>query len=130
MKKTTRFLALCLTFLLSIAISKSAFAQGKTSTEANEISNEALKEYLGQYDPGNGQGFSITVSLDGEDRLMAQPTNKSQPLTLLRAKGKDQFSLVNTGGLEISFTRDENDKVISLTFSSSGQTFTAKRKED
>lgn len=114
--------------LFTLFLQQASFAQGKTSTSQFEIKNEDLKAYVGQYDPESGF-FSITVSLDGEDRLMAQPTDKSQPLTLMEALAKDKFELPAAGGIQFTFTRDENDKIISLTFSQNGQSFTAKRKE-
>ncbi|GAB5523733.1 MAG: hypothetical protein Roseis2KO_16050 [Roseivirga sp.] len=103
-------------------------AQAKTSSDAHEIANKELKEYTANYKADAGQGFDITISLDGDDRLMAQPTNKSQPNTLLKATAKDKFDLANTGGLKITFNR-EDDKIVSLTFSQGGQSFTAKRED-
>lgn len=125
--KTTRFSTL-LIMLFTLFIGQQAMAQRTTSSDTHEISNKELKEYLGNYKAEAGPGFDITISLDGDDRLMAQPTNKSQPNTLLRATAKDKFDLVNTGGLVISFNR-ENDKVVSLTFSQGGQSFKAKKEE-
>lgn len=128
--KTTLRLGGMLIFVIFLASGQNLLAQGKTSTDTHSISNEALREYVGQYDPEGDQFFSITVSLDGEDRLMAQPTDKSQPLTLLGAQAKDKFDLVGTGGLQITFNRDDDDKIVSLTFSQGGQSFTAKRKDE
>ncbi len=127
MKTKTRFSTL-LVMLFSLFIGQQAMAQGKTSSDAHKVTNEELKAYLGNYKAEAGPGFDITISLDGDDRLMAQPTNKSQPNTLLRATAKDKFDLVNTGGLVISFNR-EDDKVVSLTFSQGGQSFSAKKEE-
>ncbi|MCE7993275.1 MAG: hypothetical protein HEP71_14915 [Roseivirga sp.] len=128
MKTTTRLSAL-LMLLCTFFIGQQAMAQGKTSSSDHEISNKELKEYAGNYKAEASPGFDITISLDGDDRLMAQPSDKSQPITLLRANAKDKFTLVNTGGLKISFNR-EDDKIISLTFSQGGQSFTAKREEE
>ena len=132
MKNLSRSLFTAMIMLSLLGISQQAWAQSKTSTEAHSLKNEELKEYLGKYDPDGteGRAFSITISLDGEDRLMAQPTNKSQPNTLLAAEAKDKFNLVGTGGLQISFTRDENDKIVSLRFSQGSQGFTAKKAEE
>lgn len=128
MKTTTR-LGTLLVLLCTFFIGQQAMAQGKTSSEAHPVTNKELKEYTGSYVAEASHGFNITISLDGEDRLMAQPTDKSQPITLLKANDKDKFSLVNTGGLKISFNR-EDDKVVSLTFSQGGQSFTAKKEEE
>ena len=106
-----------------------AFAQSKTSTDAYEISNEDLKEYVGQYDPEGGQFFSITISIQGEEKLMAQPTDKRQPLTLLAATAKDKFNLVGPP-INITFNRDDAGKIISLTFAQGGNSFKAIRKEE
>lgn len=115
--------------LCTFFIGQQAMAQGKTSSEAHPVTNKELKEYTGNYVAEAAPGFNITISLDGDDRLMAQPTDKSQPNTLLKANDKDKFTLVNTGGLKISFNR-EDDKVVSLTFSQGGQSFTAKKEEE
>lgn len=109
--------------------STTTLAQNKTSSTAHEISNEDLKEYVGQYDPEGGQFFSVTVSLDGDDRLMAQPTDKRQPLTLLSATAKDKFDLVGPP-IQIAFQRDDKGKIISLTLSQGSNSFTALRQED
>lgn len=106
-----------------------SLAQSKTSTDAYEISNEDLKEYVGQYDPDGGQFFSITVSLQGEEKLMAQPTDKRQPLTLLAATAKDKFNLVGPP-IDLTFNRNDDGKIVSVTFSQGGNSFTAKRKEE
>lgn len=124
--KTISRLGLILTLLCTCLLSQQALAQSKTSSDAYTISNEALKEYLGEYNIDGGQGFNITITLDGDDKLMAQPSNKSQPNTLLRATAADKFDLVNTGGLKIAFNR-EDDKIVSLTFSQGMQGFTAKK---
>ena len=42
--------------------------------------SEALKEFVGQYNKEGNTGFDITVSIK-DDKLHAQPTDKSQPLT-------------------------------------------------
>lgn len=127
MKTTTRLSILLL--LCTLFIGQQAMAQGKTSSDAHELPNKELKTYLGDYKAEGGAGFDITISLDGDDRLMAQPSNKSQPNTLLKATAKDKFDLVNTGGLKITFNR-EDDKIVSLTFSQGGQSFTAKKEEN
>lgn len=123
MKTTTRLSAL-LIMLCTLFIGQQAMAQGTTSSDAHTLTNEQLKEFVGQFDPPAGQFFSITVSLDGDDKLMAQPTDKSQPNTLMVAKAEDKFELLNTGGITFTFTR-ENDKIVSLTFAQGGQSFTA-----
>jgi hypothetical protein len=125
MKTISRF-GLMLTLLCTCLISQRTLAQDKTSSDAHTVSNEALKEYVGEYNIDGGQGFNITITLDGDDKLMAQPSNKSQPNTLLKATAADKFDLVNTGGLKIAFNR-EDDKIVSLTFSQGTQAFTAKR---
>lgn len=127
MIKTIKTLAGFLTVIFFMS-GHQAFAQQKTSNSENPIESKELKQYTGKYDP-EGNFFSITISLDGEDRLMAQPTDKSQPLTLMSFKGKDKFELVGTNGLQISFNRDDKQKIISLTFSEGGRSFTAKRTE-
>ena len=104
-------------------------AQSKTSTDAYEISNEDLKEYVGQYDPEGGQFFSITISIQGEEKLMAQPTDKRQPLTLMAATAKDKFDLVGPP-IDLTFNRNDDGKIVSVTFAQGGNSFTAKRKED
>ncbi len=128
MKTTTR-LSTLLIMLCTLFIGQQAMAQEKTSSDAHEIANKELKAYLGDYKKEAGPGFDITISLDGDDRLMAQPSNKSQPNTLLKATAKDKFDLMNTGGLKITFNR-EDDKIVSLTFSQGGQSFTAKKEEN
>lgn len=110
--------------LCTVFIGQHAMAQATTSSDAHTLTNEQLKEFVGQFDPPTGQFFSITVSLDGEDKLKAQPTDKSQPNTLLVAKAKDKFELLNTGGITFTFTR-EDDKIVSLTFAQGGQSFIA-----
>lgn len=127
MKTTTRVSTL-LIMLCTLFMGQQAIAQAKTSSDVHEVSNKELKTYLGDYKAEGGAGFDITISLDGDDRLMAQPSNKSQPNTLLKATAKDKFDLVNTGGLKITFNREE-DKIVSLTFSQGGQSFTAKRED-
>ena len=126
----TTLLSRSILFLALITFfSTNVMAQGKTSSDAHEISNKDLKTYVGQYNPENGQFFNITVSMDGEDRLMAQPTDKSEPLTLLRATAKDKFDLVGTP-ITMSFERDDKDKIISLTLMQGGRSFTAKRVDE
>ena len=117
--------------LLFSAISNFLAAQGSTSTSAYKISKESLKEYVGQYnfDQKAEMGFDVTVSLDGNTRLMAQHTDKSQPLTLLAALEKDSFELVGTNGLRIAFTRNEKGKIVSLKLYRGDQSFTALRKD-
>lgn len=117
--------------LLSL-FSFSAFAQETTSNKSFEIANKDLKAYVGEYiyDNKAEQGFDITVSLDGEHKLMGQPTNKSQPLSMLSAQAKDKFELTNTGGLIMTFQKDKSDKIISLTITSDGHSFVCIRKEE
>ena len=129
MNNTTLLSRSILCLALFAFFSANVMAQGKTSSDAHEISNEDLKTYVGQYNPENGQFFNITVSMDGEDRLMAQPTDKSEPLTLLRATAKDKFDLVGTP-IRMSFQRDDKDKIISLTLMQGGNSFTAKRVDE
>ena len=125
-----KFLSRALLSLALIAFFSTATqAQSKTSSSAHEISNDDLKEYVGQYDPEGGQFFSVTVSLDGDDRLMAQPTDKSEPLTLLSATEKDKFDLVGPP-IQLAFQRDDKGKIISLTLSQGGNSFTALRVKD
>ena len=126
MKKACR-LFLCLMVMGTFA--NVALAQSKTSTAAYELSNEQLKEYVGQYDPEGDQYFSVTVSLSGEDKLMAQPTDKSQPLTLMAATAKDKFDLVGTP-IQFTFKRNDAGKIISLTFEQGGRSFEAIRKKE
>jgi len=110
-------------------LATAGMAQTKTSTDAYEISNEDLKEYVGQYDPEGGQFFSVTVSLDGDDKLKAQPTDKSQPMTLMAATAKDKFDLVGPP-INFTFNRGEDGKIISLTFAQGANAFTAIKKKE
>lgn len=121
---------ICILLGLLIASGNLVMAQGTTSTSEFKISNKALKEYVGQYnfDPKAERGFDITISLDGDDRLMAQPTNKSQPLSLLAALEKDKFEIVNTDGLSVAFNRNDKGKIVSLEFSQGSLSFLALRK--
>ena len=91
--------------------------------------SEALKEFVGQYNKEGNAGFNITVSIK-DDKLHAQPTDKSQPLTELVLIEKDKYDLQNTGGLKISFARDENGKITHLTFSSGGNQFNALKEKN
>lgn len=113
-----------------MALGSQLFAQEATATKDVKISNEELKAFVGeyQYDNKSQQGFDITVSMEGDVKLVAQPTNKSQPLTTLVALAEDKFELTNTGGLIIQFTRNEKKEIISLTISSDGGSFTCLKK--
>lgn len=91
--------------------------------------SEALKEFVGQYNKEGNTGFNITISIK-EDKLHAQPTDKSQPLTEMALVEKDKYDLKNTGGLKISFTRNEKGEIVSLTFSSSGTQFKALKQKE
>ncbi len=124
----TRFLNRGLLGLFFMGLmAHAAFAQSKTSTDAYEISNEDLKEYVGQYDPEGGQFFSITISLQGEEKLMAQPTDKRNPLTLMAATAKDKFNLVGPP-INMTFNRNDDGKIVSVTFAQGGRSFNAMRK--
>lgn len=118
--------------LLLILFSVNTFAQGTTSNKDHEIADKDLGAYVGEYtfDKVAEQGFDVTILLDGKNKLMAQPTNKSQPLTMLMAKATDKFELMNTGGLIVTFQKDKNGKIISIKISEGGQSFTCMRKEE
>lgn len=90
--------------------------------------SDALKEFVGQYNKEGNTGFDITVSIK-DDKLYAQPTDKSQPLTEMILVEKDKYDLKNTGGLKISFTRGEDGKITHLTFSSGGNQFNALKEK-
>lgn len=121
-----------LIILLLTLLSYSTFAQGTTSSKDHVIADKDLKAYVGEYafDKAAAQGFDISVTLSGENKLMAQPSNKSQPLTMLVAKSEDKFELMNTGGLIMTFQKDKKGKIISLKISEGGQSFTCMRKEE
>ena len=121
--KNGKWLIAALTLL---CLSNSSFAQSKTSSSAFEITNKDLKEFVGDYKTDDPNNFNITISMNGEDKLMAQPTDKSEPNTLLVATKKDYFDLAQTP-LKINFNRGENGKIESLTFSQESESFTAKR---
>lgn len=117
--------------LLITLISFSAFAQETTTNKQYEISDKALKAYVGEYiyDGKAEQGFDVSVSLSGDSKLMAEPTSKSQPITMLSARAEDKFELQDTDGLMMAFQKDEKGKIVSLTISRGSQTFTCIRKE-
>ncbi|MBO3698559.1 DUF3471 domain-containing protein [Roseivirga sp. E12] len=122
-------------FRLFVLIAFTSFAQlataQTTSSDAHKIENKELKAYVGEYiyDNNSEQGFDITVSMDGGAKLMAQPTNKSQPITLLVAFEEDKFDLTNTGGLKMEFKRNDKKEIVSLTIWSDGHSFTCLRKK-
>ncbi len=113
--------------LLLSVLSLSAYAQGTNNTKKEELSKKELKEYTGEYlfDNKSERGFDVVVSLENGKDLMAQPTDKSQPLTSLIAIGKDHFELARTNGLEMVFVRDKKGKIISLELFRGDQGFTA-----
>ena len=121
--KTSKWVIAMLAFL---CISNSSFAQSKTSSTAFEMSNEDLKEFVGEYNSSDPGAFNITISMIGDEKLMAQPTSKSEPNTLLVATKMDHFDL-NRTPLKIHFNRDDKGKIESLTFSQGNTKFTAKR---
>lgn len=122
-KIISRWFTVVLTLLI---LSNPTFAQNKTSSSAFEISNDDLKEFVGDYKTNDSNYFNITISMNGDEKLMAQPTDKSQPNTLLVATKKDYFNLANTP-LKIHFNRNEDGKIESLTFSQGSESFTASR---
>lgn len=100
-----------------------------STLQAQDSPKETLKEFVGQYNKEGNTGFNITVSIK-DDQLHAQPTDKSQPLTELVLIEKDKYDLKNTGGLKISFARDEDGKITHLTFSSGGNQFKALKQKN
>ncbi len=117
-----------LLFICMVAtISTSSFAQ-ETSTE--EHKKESLKAYVGEYnfDSKADFGFDVTISYDEERGLQAQPTDKSQPLATLMAVEKDQFELLQTGGLFATFKRNDKGEIISLVMSNGDRSFTCVKK--
>lgn len=119
-------------FILIAFVSFTQLAKAQTtSSDAHQIENKELKAYVGEYifDNNAEQGFDITVSMDGDTKLMAQPTNKSQPMTLLVAFEADKFDLTNTGGLKMEFKRNDKKEIVSLTIWSDGHSFTCMRKK-
>lgn len=91
--------------------------------------SESLKEFVDQYNKEGNTGFNITVSIK-DDKLYAQPTDKSQPLTEMVLLEKDKYELKNTSGLKVSFNRDDDNKIVSLTFTSNnGMEFTALKEK-
>lgn len=130
MKSIIKNSTVAATILFFVLVSFSTYAQNTTSTETYNISKKDLKEYVGEYkyDGKAERGFDITVSLDGESNLMAQPTDKSQPLSLAMALGKDKFELAKTGGLILSFTRSKKGGILSLTISKGDNSFTCLRQ--
>ena len=128
MKRKIRLCTL-LMLLCTLFIGQQVQAQSKTSSDAYKITNKELKEYVANFKADAGPGFDITISLDGDDKLMAQPTDKRQPNTLLVALEKDKFELSNTNGIQIMFNREE-DKIISITFSQGGRSFSATRVDN
>ncbi len=112
---------------LVITISVNCFAQ-QTATEADK--KESLKGYAGEYiyDSKSDFGFDVTISYDEERGLQAQPTDKSQPLATLMAVEKDQFELLQTGGLFAIFKRNEKGEIISLVMSNGDRSFTCMKK--
>jgi hypothetical protein len=110
-----------------LCLSNSSFAQSQTSSKAFEITNKDLKEFVGDYKTDDPNYFNITISMNGDDKLMAQPTDKSEPNTLMVTTKKDFFDLANTL-IKIHSNRGENGRIVSLTFSAGGESFDAKRK--
>ena len=92
--------------------------------------DKAAKDYVGQYISSTDRGFDITVSLNNENVLMAQPSDKSQPLTEMVEVAGDKYELKNTKGLRISFTRNKEGVVISLTFEGGNRKFEATKKTE
>lgn len=132
MNLSKTYLTTPLLTLLLVAFGSQLFAQETTSTKDIKISTEDLKTYVGEYlyDNKSEQGFDITVSIEGDVKLMAQPTNKSQPLTTLVAISEDRFELTDTGGLQITFNRNDKKEIISLIISNDGSSFTCLRKKE
>lgn len=112
--------------IILLFLSSSLLAQNKTSSSAFEISVDGLKEFVGDYKTNDSNYFNITISMNGDEKLMAQPTDKSEPNTLLVATKKDYFNLANTP-LKIHFNRNEDGEIESLTFSQGSESFTASR---
>jgi uncharacterized protein DUF3471 len=121
--KTSKWVIVAVALL---CLSNSSFAQSKTSSSAFEINDKALKEYAGDYKTEDSNYFNITISITDKDKLMAQPTDKSEPITLLVATKKDYFDLAQMPS-KIRFNRAENGTIESLTFSQGSVNFTAKR---
>ncbi len=130
MNRQVKLLSKLFILIAFITFAQQAKAQ-TTSSDTYQIENKELKAYVGEYiyDNNAEQGFDITVSMDGDAKLMAQPTNKSQPITLLVAFEEDKFDLTNTGGLKMEFKRNDKKEIVSLTIWSNGHSFTCVRKK-
>jgi hypothetical protein len=118
--------ALTLTVALHLA---AAFGAGQTQAPAKAGGKkaEALKEYAGRYEL-EGRVIPVTaldVTLEGGE-LWVKPTNAKRR-RLLR-KSRATFTDEVEGKL-VRFGRDDEGRVISLTFSYEGEEFTARRVE-
>lgn len=115
--------------IYSLVVVLSVLAAFSTLKAQDNNPSEALKEFVGQYNKEGNTGFNITVSIE-DDKLHAQPTDKSQPLTEMVLLEEDKYELKNTGGLKISFTRGGDSKITHLTFSSAGTQFNAMKEKN
>ncbi|MFY0592790.1 DUF3471 domain-containing protein [Roseivirga sp.] len=132
MKQVNNFSRVTAMTLILTLLGFSAFGQTAAAKAESQKKENELKAYTGTYEFDNeaSMGFDIKVWLDDEGTLFAQPSNESQPQAQLSNVSEDKFELLNTGGLIISFKKDEKKKVISLTISEGGQSFTCIKKED
>lgn len=104
-------------------------AQSKAKAEEK---NNSLKEYSGQYiyDNQSDFGFDITITYNKDNVAEAEPTDKSQPKAEMLALGEDSFELQNTGGIAITFSRNDKGEIESLTMSNGNKSFTCLKKKE
>ncbi|OEK05380.1 DUF3471 domain-containing protein [Roseivirga misakiensis] len=132
MKKVNNFSRITAMTLILALLGFSAFGQTTAAKAKEKTNDKALKAYVGAYefDKNTDMGFDVTVWLEENGNLYAQPSNESQPPAQLIKVSEDKFELANTGGLMMSFERDKKKEVISLRISEADQFFTCIKKKD
>jgi len=122
--KKTFLTALIVTLALHLAAG--ARAQ-QARAKAEDKKAEALKEYAGRYELEVGliPVSTLDVTAAGTE-LWVKPSNVKR--RRLARKGKDSFT-DEVAGTPVRFGRDDEGRVVSLTFTYEGEPYTARRVE-
>jgi hypothetical protein len=120
-----RYSTVALTFVLLFAAE--CFAQTQKPASKEERAAEALRKYEGRYELEVGliPVSTLDVTLEGGE-LWVKPTGVKKR-RLLRRSGHTFTD--ETEGTPVRFGRDDDGRVVSLTFLYEGESFTARRVE-
>jgi len=122
-----RDMTMMITLVLTLYLAAAGAAGAQASAKAEGKKSEALKDYAGRYELEVGliPVSTLDVTPSGGE-LWLKPSNVKR--RRLSRKRKDAFT-DEVAGTPVRFGRDDEGRVVSLTFVYEGEPYTARRVE-